>query len=196
MAVLTVIRLHPTHPEVRADRHDLCRMHARVLSTLGLDPAVPKGRELWASPTEDRLLVQYHRPADPRWLPDGYTAGHTVHEVRTDWAVGARVRWAVIANPVHARSVAGRRGVIERIDPTEWAHRRLGATLHLDSVDVHERHHSTGRRRSDGRTVTHARVRLTGLGTVTDPDRLAVQIRAGVGKGRAYGCGLLLVAAA
>lgn len=191
--VLTVIRLDPRSREARADRHDLCRMHGRVVEMLGLQPGEVKGRELWASPSPERLLVQYERPVDVRWLPDGYHVGHDVHEVRADWPAGARVRWAVIANPVHSRSHSGRRGVIEPVDPQVWARRRLDA-LDLEDVVMHERHHATGRHR--GGPVTHDRVRLTGVGTVLDPARLAGQIRSGVGRGRAFGCGLLLVAPA
>lgn len=195
--VLTVIRLDPDHREVRADRRDLCRMHGRVLSMLGDDHAAP-GRYLWASPTPGRLLVQYHRPVDVRWLPDGYTVGHSEHEVRTDWPAGSAVRWAAVVAPTRSvkaapdRHVRGRPVALRAPGEIDgWARRRLGMLDHHE-VGICEERGAAGRK-PGGRRVLYPQVRLQGRGTVLDPAGLAAALRGGVGRGKAFGCGLLLV---
>lgn len=196
--ILTVVTTAPAHPTVAADRQDVCRMHARVVSLLGLDPDQPKSRELWAQPRPDRLLVQHERAADVRWLPDGYHTGHTVREVRTDWPTGQPIRWVLIANAVkdvHVDRGTGRRtNRREPIDPVAWARRRLAMIDHHD-VTLLERRSARGRK-PGGQRVVHDQSRLTGHGTVIDPTQLEAALVGGVGKGRAYGCGLLLVEAA
>lgn len=197
--VLTVINLDPSHPQVRVDLSDSCRMHARVLSLLGISPEHPKGRELWATPRPDRLIIQYPRPADVRWLPDGYHTAARHHPVRVDWPEGARVRWALVGNPVRCRSVyradGTRRGVrVVRHDPIEWARSRLPMLEH-HRIEIVDQHTAVGQR-PRGQTVTHRRVRYVGVGTVLDPVALAAAIRSGVGPGKAYGCGLLVIGGA
>lgn len=194
--ILTVIRLDPLNPSVQSDMRDVCRMHARVLSLLNLDPDQPKGRELWATPRPDRLLVQYHRAADARWLPDGYTVGHSVHQVRTAWECGDRVQWALIGCPIARRTTArpggGRTVQVRAVEPAEWARARLSG-LALDGVRSGQcQVRGVGSHRG-GHGITHRRAHLTGDATVVDPEGVAAAIRGGVGRGRAHGCGLLMV---
>jgi CRISPR system Cascade subunit CasE len=196
--VLTTLALDPDHPRVRADAADLCRAHARVLSLLGLDPEDPKPRELWAWPRPDRLVVQWHRPLDLSRLPPGYALDTATGPVRLDWPVGARVRWALVANPVSrtgARPATGARATTRDLrttgEITGWATVRLGGALSDLEVWVDAHRPMSGTR--DGRRVTHRWAWLRGSGTVADPEALAGAIAGGVGRARAYGCGLLLV---
>lgn len=195
--ILTVIHLNPDHPEVRRDHDDVCAMHARVISLLSLGPDQPKGRELWAHPSSDRLIVQYHRSADPRWLPDGYTAGVSHHAVRHLWDEGAAVRWALIGNPVSRTGKSERHGIkaatrvlVSPADLAGWARSRLPMLEHA-SVTVADARTAVGRR--GAKAVTHRQVRLVGTARVLDAAALATAIHNGVGRARAFGCGLLLV---
>lgn len=194
--ILTVLRLAPRHPQVVADSRDVCRMHGRVLQLLGLDAEEPKGRELWAQPTPDRLLIQWRRAADPRWLPDGYATGSSAHPVRLDWRQGDRIRWAAVINPVkrHRPRVAGvRRGAGKAVPvpPVDYFAAHYPMLQVRDGVVLAEQT-AVGRRPS-GALVTHRRARVAGAATVLDPDALAERLVSGQGHAKAYGCGLLLV---
>lgn len=188
---LTVLHLNPAHPDVRRDLTDVCRMHDRVGALLGRTPG---GRPLWALTTGPRLAIQHTRPLHLGSPPVGYAHTTTTHPVHARWEPGTRVVWAAVINPVIARHIRGQRGRRTPIPPTEWAHTRLGGMLDALTVEVLDAHTAVGHKA--GRTITHRRARITGIGLVADPTRLAEAITTGIGHGRAHGCGLLIVRAA
>ena len=193
-AALTVVRLDPLHHDVLSDRRDVCRMHDRVIALLGLSPSDPKGRELWVSPRPDRLVLQYHRAVDLHTLPAGYATGHDRHPVRAQWSTGEEIRWALVANPIRKRTTRradGTRGEVRTVtDPSGWVRAHLPMLRHhrIDVIDQRTAHGRKGQRR-----VTHSQARLVGTATVLDAGALSAAILGGVGHGRAYGCGLLMV---
>lgn len=172
----------------------LCRtpvprdLQAAHVLAYGAAAAHPGGRVLWAAPTPDRLIIQADRPAD---LDHART-----RTVRTDWPAGTPITWALIACPTvcgrpHPGAPTRRQVLRTDFDRTEWACRKLGAALDVTDIDVEDM--GTWGGQKHGRRVAWHRVAYAGAGTVRDPDALATLIRSGVGPGKAYGCGLLLV---
>ena len=156
--------------------------------------AYSAGRCLWGLPNQHTLVIQHDQVID--WhesLPGLISAARTT--IAPPVEQGTRVRWAIIANPVHAPIQPGeKRGRRTPLPPERWAEwvtRKLAPALRLDSIR-HEPLPTAGGWRHTNRVV-HRRVLFSGEGTVTDPVRLGELRRAGVGPGKAYGCGLLLV---
>jgi CRISPR system Cascade subunit CasE len=75
-------------------------------------------------------------------------------------------------------------------------------TLHshpVDAVRDHQQpptHTGTNTRAGRGNPIRHHRVRFDGTATIIDPDQLRAAIHNGIGRGKAYGCGLLSIAPA
>lgn len=99
-----------------------------------------------------------------------------------------RYRFRLAINPV-IQSKQGR----SPIDPITWLRAKdLGAEFEVCKVtqsDIVERSWRAGR----ARRVPLAVATLDGYLTCTDPDRLQEAITDGIGRARAYGCGLLSV---
>jgi hypothetical protein len=73
---LSVLKLNPANPHVRAETRDTQRMHARVYAMYdGHDTT--QVRVLWSQPRADTLLTQGPAPVTPAVLPAGYT--HSIH---------------------------------------------------------------------------------------------------------------------
>jgi CRISPR system Cascade subunit CasE len=134
---------------------------------------------------------------------------------------GRRYRFRLVANPTrstkHAVS-AGRRGRVVGVGSREaqeaWLVERsdrLGFRVPADDGDLYSNDGVliarrnltlTGRERlrftksgsGNRHAVTLDVARFDGLLEVTDPDRLKAALRAGIGRGKAYGCGLLTLA--
>ena len=74
----------------------------------------------------------------------------------------------------------------------QWAERKLTqAGTTLDTLDVLNVHATRFNRQ--GRKLTFHTVEYTGTFTITDRNKLAQAMLAGVGHGKAYGLGLLLL---
>ena len=88
-------------------------------------------------------------------------------------------------------SVKRSRGQDVAIAPSEWlAARDIGATLDVSSICTSELSDIS----SSGHRVRITRAIADGTLTVTNADRLLHVITHGIGRGRAYGCGLLTLA--
>lgn len=152
------------------------------------------GRCLWAVPDDHTLVVQHSRDVDWLDVMGGVVSrSHTV-PVSTPLS-GVPVRWGLIANPTKCvrRSGSGR-GKRVGLPPEgwkAWVQRRLGEVINIHSIDVAGLPPARGFK-TDMRT-THARVLYTGVGTVANHDALRGAQYTGVGPGKAYGCGLLVV---
>lgn len=196
MPVITTIRLSRDHQRLGSDIRTL---HAYIEAGLGhaADRPDDASRTLWAQPVKDLLIVQAWRAVDPSyWL-----GSHLRHApAATEWGHGQRVRLSLIGNPVSRRSIKrdGKRVSIELanvpIDKhADWLQSRL-PSVELEAVEVQQLGKRTGSK--PGRRITVTQAGFHATGTVTDPAGLAEAIRCGVGRQRAYGCGLLLVGAA
>lgn len=179
---------------------DSQRLHARITALHEFElPADGAPRTLWANPAPGRILIQSATPPAPcDWAT---TTGSCDYSGRlTTLPVGSSVRYALIANPIRCvppRDEAGRstgrgqRTPLPLDEREAWLRRKLAPALHVVTYQGRPLPTAAGQR-TGGRTV-HARHLFTGTGTVTDPDALRALVIAGVGPGKAYGCGLLLI---
>ncbi len=108
-----------------------------------------------------------------------------------------RYRFQVAINPTRRESATGKRlpikgreairkWFLERCE-TSWGFRALPAFLEVGSVDVHQ---FKGKQE---RTITVAKAHLRGELEVTDVQRFRECFARGIGRGRAFGCGLLQI---
>lgn len=196
-------------------RVDVCETHALVMTMLGEGYQRPETcRELWAIPTQSRLLIQHPGSLDIRWLPP-YCQLVGSETVRTVWRAGARIVWSVIANPtteisaapyqpppgggtwtqycrthsIRYRSAKKRTPVKAEAAIVEWARAKL-AGIEPTTINIGRRRTVSGQKRD--RRVTLWTVHLTGIGIVGDPEAWQRTLCQGIGDGKAYGCGMVV----
>jgi ParB/RepB/Spo0J family partition protein len=107
---------------------------------------------------------------------------------------GAHVEVSLIAAPTKSVHRSGARGIRRPLPPDGWAgwlRRKTSGALDLEWVRADPAGVRSGRR--SGRRITFTRVAYHATGTVTDAAALSTLQRIGVGTGKGYGCGLLLV---
>lgn len=185
MTHLTQIRFR--RPALR----DSQTTHRTVLAAAGSDA----GRILWAAPRRDLLIIQSAQLITADRI-DGVAASHS-GPVHTTWTAGQPIQLSLIASPTYCQHTPGQRGKRRAlpIDACDaWLRRKLGHAATLDEIEVQEMGPRTGRRHEH--TVVHRLVGFHALGRVADPDALRQLQLDGVGAGKAYGAGLLLVSAA
>lgn len=151
------------------------------------------GRFLWSLPESRTLVVQHEEPVHWPGVMPGVVA--RTHTTTVDTPItGAPVTWALIANPTKSQFRPGQRGKRVPLPPEEWkawAGRKLDGAINLHEVDATLMPVARGNRHE--MTIYHRRVLYTGTGTVANQQALAGLQRDGVGAGKAYGCGLLIV---
>lgn len=100
---------------------------------------------------------------------------------------GLRVQFTADLNAVRCQARTRRRVPVPAGELSEWVNARLTPALQeVELIDTRFVTHTAGR-------VPLVVARLTGIGTVAHRDGLVGMLRAGVGRGKAYGCGLLTV---
>lgn len=140
-----------------------------------------------------RLLILSDRP--PREAACGLLETREVPAAYLEQPV---YRFAITINPVRRNNrtrklepVRGRQGV------TDWFLGRApdwGFTVDAETFQVGEIMVDTFTKGENGKTtVTLSKASLTGTLRVTDRERFAQSVRNGIGRGRAFGCGLLQV---
>lgn len=181
---LRVSEMNLTAIHLRQPIRDTQRAHALVAGH-ARDP-----RPLWAHPSPHLLLIQASEVAPI----SKHLAVRQVTTPTTTHPIGARVSVSVIANPTRAAFARGRRGRIEPLPPEEWSDwitRKLSPAIDMDRVASHRLGNRGGNRRGD--RVVHLHVAFHATGTVTDAAALEAMQREGIGRGKAYGAGLLLI---
>lgn len=215
---LTRMALNPARRGTRFLLGSPQRMHAAVLSAFPPDTPVetPAGRVLWrVDRNVSSLLLYISSPSVPDlthlveqagWplsstAPWSTVAVGSLHE---RLAEGQRWVFRLTANPVHNVGCdAGKRGKryghVTVAQQEKWLRdRSRGWGFEVVSAGVVDRRRLTFARRSDGaaRQVTISTATFDGLLRVTDPVALRSALTAGVGRAKAYGCGLLTLAPA
>jgi CRISPR system Cascade subunit CasE len=167
------------------------------------------GRVLWRSDTlGHNLYVLIVSPIKPDftafvrqygWPASGQEGESRDYRQLLDGiSTGARWRFRLTANPVH--TVAGKiYAHVTAAQQRQWLSDRAernGFALSEDAFDVVGRDTIRFRKgdRSDRREVTLARATFEGNLTVTDAALFKNTLANGIGRARAYGCGLLTVA--
>jgi CRISPR system Cascade subunit CasE len=98
--------------------------------------------------------------------------------------VGRHLRFRMAFN-----SIARLKGKELRIDPTQWIERHnIGANLDVRSIECDIQYDV-----SSGNRIAIHRAICDGICTVTDADVMQTSIIYGVGRAKAYGCGLFSV---
>lgn len=215
---LTRLALNPRHGGVGYDLRDRQGLHQRVMhlvpDQLGEATAARRAaRVLYRLETTDdghTLIIQSGGPLDLNALPAGYAA-HTDERrlgVLLEWiSEGARVHYRLDGRPEgtapgpqdeHGRRGRGKRFALRGQQAAGWWEKRAAAA----GLDVHSSSPVSLPRalawRKDEAGKSHRTplylVRYEGIAVVTDPDVLRQAIAEGIGRGKAYGAGLLSLA--
>lgn len=203
---LTRIVLDTRHPMVRGDLRDAGNLHRRVMSLLpdGIGPSARQQAGLLFRLESTRrgpyLLVQSALEPNTSRLPDGYGTARTIDlaSFLAGLRSGALVHYRIAANTSKRlanpdRHKPGKVVALRGEQAQQWWVDRAGDHgLNLRTTQTVPQPDLEGTRAD--RRVRHAITRFDGIGVVTDPERLRVAVRAGVGRGKSHGCGLLSLA--
>lgn len=153
-------------------------------------------RPLWGAPDLHHLVVRHTTPID--WmtsLPGVISQAITTPD--GSYVTGQPIQFALIANPTKSISRRGHRSKITPLPPEEWKawlDRKLTDAINLHTIDCAKLTAAEGKK--PNMRTTHQRVMFNGTGTVKNATALEHHLTNGVGRGKAYGCGLLLAEAA
>jgi len=201
---LTQLRLDPRSAEARRDLADPYDMHRTLVRAFVHDERETPPRFLWRlealrawdSPI---VLVQSNQVGDWNYVRGrpGYLLGDEApttkaFEPGTLHGPGARCRFRLAANPTVTR-LGKRYGLAGEVEQLAWLSRqgqRMGFAV--DAVMVARSETLQGHKA--GQRLSLLRVLYEGVLTVHDPSALAQAQVAGIGPGKAFGCGLLSLA--
>lgn len=185
-------------------------MHAAILS--GFPPGVEIGRPLWRIDKDDALRPTLyilsdnvpdltHLDEQAAW-PSQPSAESTSYAPLLN-ALGVGQEWAfrLTANPTHRGSINGVSKVLGHVTVSQqigWLISRQSALGISLGPDESPRFTLTGREvrnfRRSGSSVTLSTATFDGVLRVEDPALLSDALTRGVGRAKAYGCGLLTLA--
>ncbi|MFR9795115.1 type I-E CRISPR-associated protein Cas6/Cse3/CasE [Streptomyces sp. MS06] len=206
--VIARIRLNPYSRAVQRDLRDATHMHRTVMrlapDDLGDAPRRTAGLlyRVDETTTASTLLIQGNT-IDPGRLPADY--GHAdVKDLAPMFAAlreGLAVNYRIVLNPVKRERLPlqqkGRRGRIIPLAGPEadhwWRQRAADAGLQLHVLTPTNLAPARARG-ADAPSMRHSLVRYDGTATITDPQALTQAVLTGIGRGKAYGAGLLSLA--
>jgi CRISPR system Cascade subunit CasE len=189
VTVLTRLIVDPAHSDARRDDRDLHATHRRLETLAHGWPDSP--RLLWQRPSPGVLLVQGARPLPDAALPYAQLADHTdVGVLLGGLARGQQVTVRTVVNPTWKPVDRPRRRYPEHERP-RWLAGLLAPALTVHQVTGRFLGFREGRKPGVAAPVVLAWWSAVVTATVADPTLFARQVRDGVGRGRAFGCGLL-----
>ncbi|MFG2441067.1 type I-E CRISPR-associated protein Cas6/Cse3/CasE [Streptomyces sp. NPDC048508] len=221
---LTRLTPHPTsrtaQQELGGNAPHTHSLHRRVMS-LFPDGVPDQARTHYGvlfrvedTPRGSHLLVQSNLPPDPSRLPAqfGTLTTRPLDALLDALEAGRSLRYRCTASPVRKPGATTRAHynlpAVVPLNGTaaeEWWHRQANGVglkpLNLQSHPLdaaRDRQHPATPRRDAKTTnrVHHHRIRFDGTATIIDPELLRTAIHNGIGRGKAYGCGLLSIAPA
>ncbi|MFD9592079.1 type I-E CRISPR-associated protein Cas6/Cse3/CasE [Kitasatospora sp. NPDC059973] len=197
--------------DARRDAANAVDLHHRVMSLFPDDIATTEARRelgvLFRSettPEGQQILLQSNQPPDVARLPAdyGHAATKSLAPLIDALRPGLTVRYRIAANPIRkpgrtSRELYGLSPVVplRGAAADDWWTRQAETaglrvqTLHSTPLDA-----ARGARRSDQRHIKHDRVMFEGSAVIDNADLLRSRLGDGIGKGKAYGCGLLSIA--
>ncbi|WP_371611847.1 type I-E CRISPR-associated protein Cas6/Cse3/CasE [Streptomyces clavifer] len=201
--------------DARRDLAGAIGMHRRIMSLFpsnaGPDPRARFGILFRTedTPTGPHLLIQSTHEPDTSLLPDGYgtTLARPLDALIDAIRPGLTIRYRCVASPVRKPGATTR--ALYNLPPVvpltgaaadEWWLRQADQgglkplTHHSHPLDA-----VRGERRptdTPPQHIRHARTQFDGTAAIIDPDLLRAAIHNGIGRGKAYGCGLLSIAPA
>jgi CRISPR system Cascade subunit CasE len=197
-------------PDALRDLRDAVRLHRRIMALFpsGLGPQARQNAGILFRIEETQagvfVLIQSALEPSPAALPRSYGTirSKPLTPLLNALAPGRRVRYRITANATRKlglNTTAGRPKEVVPLHGPEaeawWQRQAESCGLALHTVESTPLDQAAGTRR-DANRVVHARTRFDGLATITDPAALSSRLRTGIGRGKAYGCGLLTLAPA
>ncbi|MCC6227323.1 MAG: type I-E CRISPR-associated protein Cas6/Cse3/CasE [Microthrixaceae bacterium] len=203
-ATLTRIRVNPRHRDARRDLANAVELHRSIMGLFDDTGGDARQRfgvlyRLDNDPSGPTLLVQSRARPDIEKLPTGYGEAATVDLARLldhlDFCGSVRYRLLLNATKKPAQGPhKGKRIALGRGDTAQWWRARANTIgLQLVSEPIMTATLVTGRDPHDGRITVRA-WRLDGAAVVQQPQPLREALLDGVGRAKAYGCGLLSLA--
>ncbi|MGW8884283.1 type I-E CRISPR-associated protein Cas6/Cse3/CasE [Streptomyces sp. NPDC055749] len=218
---LWLTRIVPS-PSSREARRDLggndqgIRLHQRMLQMFP-DGVEGPARAVFGvlfraeeTPQGPQILLQSHIEPDSSRLPDAYGSVETrsLDALLSNLHKGMVVNYRCVANPVRKPGATSRE--IYRLPPVvalsgnaavEWWERQSNAgglePLHINAHPLATvRGHRDPKGPAAKQRIQHARTRFDGTARVLDAELLREKLATGIGRGKAYGCGLLSIAPA
>lgn len=197
--------------DARLDLGDAAAMHRRLMSlfpdSLGPQPRVQAGllfRIDRDQQSQAIILAQSTTAPDLGRLPDGY--GRRDHRSLTPMlealTEGLTIRFRLTANASKRawkgddRHTAGQVVPLGGADAEHWWRSRAEQHHGLGILELRTESQQPVRGRRSGHMITHAATRFDGVAVIRDPHALRTAVLSGVGRGKAYGCGLLSLALA
>ncbi|MEV7783161.1 type I-E CRISPR-associated protein Cas6/Cse3/CasE [Kitasatospora sp. NPDC088351] len=197
--------------DARRDGTSAVDLHHRLMSLFPDNiPAPAPRRELGVLFRSDtagsghQILLQSALPPDLTRLPAGYGSAATksLTPLLDALRPGLAVRYRIAANPIRkpgrtTRDLYGLSAVVPLRGAAAddwWTRQADAAGLHVNTLHSTPLDAACGARRSDQRPIKHDRVLFEGTALIADTERLRTRLTAGIGKGKAYGCGLLSIA--
>ncbi|GIG69238.1 type I-E CRISPR-associated protein Cas6/Cse3/CasE [Phytomonospora endophytica] len=191
----------------RRDTHDdladTVKMHQRVM-TLAEDGLGDQARQragilyrIETTPDGVRLLVQTREEPRIEQLPDGYGTSET-HDLQPQLdalTAGMSLDYRIAANATKRLATvygakAGKLTMLSGEEAEDWWRQRAEANgLHVETLTSARQ--ESARSGDQRRPIKHTITRFDGSATVTDPDLLRTAVEDGIGRAKAYGCGLL-----
>ncbi|MET8540173.1 type I-E CRISPR-associated protein Cas6/Cse3/CasE [Kitasatospora sp. NPDC004799] len=208
---LTRIIPDPRSRDARRDTAGAVDLHHRMMSLFPDHVADDEPRRRLgvlfrteSTPAGDQILLQSAERPDLDRLPAGYgqAATKTLTPLLEALRPGLHIRYRIAANPIRRPSRASRELYrLKAVVPLQgaaaddwWARQAQSSGLDLGTLHSSPLEAAKGHRRSDRRPVKHDRILFEGTAAITDADRLRTRLTDGIGKGKAYGCGLLSIA--
>ncbi|MGW2886430.1 type I-E CRISPR-associated protein Cas6/Cse3/CasE [Streptomyces griseoruber] len=209
-------------PRSSAARRDLAgnnsamNLHRRLMSLYpsdtGPDPRARFGVLFRTedTPTGPHILLQSTHEPDFTRLPDRYGTTHCrpLDPLLDALKPGLTIRFRCAASPVRKPGATTRALYnlpaavpLTGAHADEWWTRQAQSaglqplTLHSHPLDTAQATRQSTQR-GDSQRIRHHRVRFDGSAAITNPDLLRQKITEGIGRGKAFGCGLLSIAPA
>lgn len=201
---LTQLRLDPRSAQARRDLADPYDMHRTLVRAFVRDEIEAPPRFLWRLEPgrawdQPVVLVQSALASDwsvlaqlPGYLQRGAEPATKTFEPTAVLQQAALCRFRLAANPTVTRE-SKRHGLVGEDAQLAWLHRqgeRLGFDVKAALVSGSDTLHG----RKAGTRVSLLRVVFDGVLQVRDAEALAAALVAGIGPGKAFGCGLLSLA--
>lgn len=196
--------LNRAHSQVRRDRGRRADMHKTVMRLIG-DNLGPEPRSqmnlMWnldTSGEHDILVVQATTELRTENLPDRYATSIEpvpVSDLMDTITAGGHYSYLIAANPTAVVTDNGHkyRVALYEDDANTWWERR-SAEAGLELVGPAQMTaHEPAKLHGKGKALLHL-VEFTGTAVVTDPELVRHSVAVGLGRGKAYGAGLLLLA--
>lgn len=208
--ILTRVALNPRRRDARKLYASPQAMHAAILA--GFPPDVDPGRVLWRVEAKGPTLTVWivsaetpdlaHLEEQAGWPSRSTTKSVAYAGLLNALEVGQEWAFRLIANPTHRAQYKGQKKIFAHVtadQQVQWLlDRQEPMGVKLESSQGEPAFTVLNRdvkrfRRSEA-TVTLGIATFGGLLKVVDPALLRAALVSGVGRGKAYGCGLLTLA--